>query len=58
MILIGIGFSIVGGLIAGFIYFRLRDKRRAAMSTFTDAGGMTRLNLDGFTPDILTKRLH
>jgi hypothetical protein len=27
------------------------------MPTFTDAGGMTRLNLDGFTPDIIPDRL-
>ena len=57
VILIGIGFSIVGGLLAGFVFYRFRDKRRAALPTFTDAGGMTRLNLDGFTPDILPKRL-
>jgi hypothetical protein len=57
VILIGIGLSIVGGLAAGFIFFRIREQKRAAMPTFTDAGGMTRLNLDGFTPDISTDRL-
>lgn len=57
VILIGIGLSVIGGLIVGVIYFRLRVKRRAAMTTFTDAGGMTRLNLDGYTPEILPERL-
>jgi hypothetical protein len=57
VILIGIGFSIVGGIVAGFIFFRIREQKRAAMPTFSDAGGMTRLNLDGFTPDISADRL-
>lgn len=57
VIIIGVGFSIVGGLMVGIIYFRLRERRRAAMGTYTDAGGMTRLNLDGFTPDIAPDRL-
>lgn len=57
VILIGMGISIVGGLIAGIVYFQFRERRRAAMPTFTDAGGMTRLNLDGFTPDIQPERL-
>jgi hypothetical protein len=48
VIVMGIGTSIVCGLIAGFIYFQLRERRRAAMGIYTDAGGMTRLNLDGF----------
>lgn len=57
VILIGIGFSIVSGSIAGFIYFQTRERRRAAQTTFSDAGGMTRLNLDGFTPEIQPERL-
>ncbi len=57
VIVMGIAFAIVGGLITGLVYFQLRERRRAAMSTFTDAGGITRLNLDGFTPEILPKRL-
>jgi hypothetical protein len=50
-ILLGIGVAVAGGALAGLMYFRRSDKRRAAMTTFSDAGGMTRLNLDGFTPD-------
>jgi hypothetical protein len=57
VILMGIGLSIVSGLIVGFVYFQLGERRRANMPTFTDAGGMTRLNLDGFTPEIVPKRL-
>jgi hypothetical protein len=57
VILIGIGLSVLGGILAGFVFFRVREQKRAAMPTFTDAGGMTRLNLDGFTPDISAGRL-
>ena len=57
MILIGIGISIFGGLIVGYTFFLVREQRRAGMPTFSDAGGMTRLNLDGFTPEIVPKGL-
>lgn len=57
IVLMGIGFSVVGGIIAGYVFFYIRDHKRAGMPTFTDAGGMTRLNLDGFTPDIVPKGL-
>lgn len=57
VILLGIGVAIVGGLTVGIVYFRLRERRRAAMTTYTDAGGMTRLNLDGYTPDIIPERM-
>ena len=56
-IVTGLGVSIVIGIAAGFIFFYMRDSRRAAMPTFTDAGGMTRLNLDGFTPEVSPDRL-
>jgi len=52
-----LGLAILLGLVVGFVYFRLSDQRRAQMSQFTDAGGMTRLNLDGFTPEIVSDRL-
>lgn len=57
VIMLGIGVALVGGLIGGFVYFQMREKRRAAMTTFSDAGGMTRLNLDGFTPEIAAEKL-
>ena len=56
IVVLGAGFSLFGGLIAGYIFFLVREKKRSRMPTFTDAGGMTRLNLDGFTPDIIPKR--
>ena len=48
----GIGLAILLGIIVGFTYFRALEQRRSTMQTFSDAGGMTRLNLDGFTPEI------
>lgn len=57
VILIGIGLATIGGLTVGIVYFQLRERRRSAMTTYTDAGGMTRLNLDGYTPDIIPERL-
>lgn len=57
VILMGMGLSVLGGLGFGIVFFILRDRRRSAMTQFTDAGGMTRLNLDGFTPEILPRDL-
>lgn len=45
----GIGLSIVSGLIAGFIFFRVREQKRATRTAYSDAGGLTRLNLDGLS---------
>jgi hypothetical protein len=49
--------AILGGLFVGSVYYGYMQKKRAGMAAFTDAGGMTRLNLDGFTPEILPDRL-
>jgi hypothetical protein len=57
VIVLGMGLSIVGGLAFGIVFFYLREQRRAGMTQFTDAGGMTRLNLDGFTPEIPSSKL-
>ncbi|MCE7961525.1 MAG: hypothetical protein DYH05_03405 [Acidobacteria bacterium ACB1] len=54
-ILLGITFAGVFGALFGLIYFRYREKERARMPTFSDAGGMVRLNLDGLTPEIVGK---
>ena len=56
-ILIGLGSAITLGIIGGFFYFRRREQRLAGMQAFSDAGGMTRLNLDGFTEEIAANRL-
>lgn len=53
----GIVLSIFGGIAVGYFFYHFRDGRRSKMTTYSDAGGMTRLNLDGFTPDIVPSRL-
>ncbi len=50
VIVIGIGIAIFVGIAVGFIYFRFGEQKRAGMEAFSDAGGMTRLNLDELTP--------
>jgi hypothetical protein len=55
IVVIGIGFSLFGGVIVGYLFFLIREKKRSRLAAFSDAGGMTRLNLDGFTPDIIPK---
>jgi hypothetical protein len=57
VIVIGIGLSIFGGIVAGYLFYHIREQRRSQFATFSDAGGMTRLNLDGYTPDIAPERL-
>ena len=54
---LGIGFTLVTGFIAGTFYFYIREQKRSTMETFSDAGGMTRLNLDGLTPQNSPDRL-
>jgi hypothetical protein len=56
-IISGLGLSVLAGIIVGVIFFKMREQKRATMETFSDAGGMTRLNLDGFTPQIAPDRL-
>lgn len=45
----GLGLSIVCGLIAGFIFYRIREQQKATRTAYSDAGGLTRLNLDGLS---------
>lgn len=52
VILLGMGASIVGGIIGGIFFYYFRDHKRAGMEAFSDAGGMTRLNLDHLTPEV------
>lgn len=54
-ILMGIVLAGVLGLLCGLLYFRYREKERSRLPTFSDAGGMVRLNLDGLTPEIAGK---
>ena len=53
----GLGVSIFTGIIVGIIFFYWRKQKRANIDKFSDAGGMTRLNLDDLTPDIAPDRL-
>ncbi len=43
------GSAIVIGLVSGFFFFRFREKTRLARTAYSDAGGLTRLNLDGLS---------
>ncbi len=40
------GITIAAGVVVGYFYFRYRESQRASMTAFSDAGGLTRLNLD------------
>lgn len=44
-----LGGAIVVGLLGGYVYFSKREQRRIARTAFSDAGGLTRLNLDELT---------
>ena len=56
VIVLGMGLSVLGGLIVGFVFFQFRSRQKLTMNEFSDAGGMTRLNLDGLTPEIVANR--
>ncbi len=57
VIVFGMGGAVLVGIFVGYIFFYFRDGKRSKMRTFSDAGGMTRLNLDGYTPETGTDRL-
>lgn len=52
VVLFGMGVAIVIGTFCGVILHRVRKRKRAAVETFSDGGGLTRLNLDLLTPEI------
>jgi hypothetical protein len=56
-IALGIGSTLLAGLIIGLVYFQFRERQRLTMNEFSDAGGMIRLNLDGLTHDLTADRL-
>jgi hypothetical protein len=43
--------------VVGLLFYYIREQKRASMNEFSDAGGMTRLNLDELTPGISPDRL-
>ena len=53
----GLGIALFFGIITGLLYFRMNQQRRAEMDEFSDAGGMTRLNLDGLTSENISGKL-
>lgn len=56
-IVLGLAFAVLLGIVVGLAFYRVRGQRRGTMGEFSDAGGMTRLNLDELTPSILPERL-
>lgn len=42
----GLASAVLIGIFAGFIYYRFREQERSHRVAFSDAGGLTRLNLD------------
>ena len=53
----GLGLSVLIGIIVGFVFYFLSMKKRGEMQAFSDAGGMTRLNLDGLSAQTSSDRL-
>lgn len=48
-IVLGLVTSIVIGIGTGFVFYRFRLRQRATRTAYSDAGGLTRLNLDGLS---------
>ncbi|KAF0247544.1 MAG: hypothetical protein FD167_3058, partial [bacterium] len=55
--LIGVGlvFAVIGGVGLGFLVFYFRRRDKLVVESYSDAGGMMRLNLDGISVRILPK---
>jgi len=52
-----LGSAILFGAVCGVLYFRAEDRKRSKMTAFSDAGGLTRLNLDGLTQEMTAEKL-
>ena len=48
-ILLVLGSAILTGIVVGYIFYRSRDQKRSIRTAYSDAGGLTRLNLDGLS---------
>jgi hypothetical protein len=48
-ILLVLGSALLTGVVAGYFFYRFRDQKRATRTAYSDAGGLTRLNLDGLS---------
>jgi len=53
----GLGIALLTGIAVGLVFFRLREQQRATRTAFSDAGGMTRLNLDELSEPLSSDRL-
>ena len=53
----GLALAVLTGIGVGLVYFRMREQQRATMSAFSDAGGMTRLNLDELSESVSSNKL-
>ena len=53
----GLGLAVLTGVGVGLVYFRMREQQRATMTAFSDAGGMTRLNLDELSESVSSTKL-
>ncbi len=56
VILTGLLTALLIGTVSGIIFFIVRQRRRRAMAGFSDGGGLTRLNLDQLTVEIMPSR--
>lgn len=45
-ITLSLGGAILAGIAVGFVFFKFREDKRSRRTAFSDAGGLTRLNLD------------
>jgi hypothetical protein len=52
----GLTLAILTGIGVGLVFFRMREQQRSSMSAFSDAGGMTRLNLDELSETVSSNR--
>jgi hypothetical protein len=57
LVVLGFGSTILAGVLVGLIFFYIREQKRHTTQIYTDAGGMTRLNLDGLTSEHRHERL-
>jgi hypothetical protein len=53
----GLTIAILTGIGVGLVFFRMREQQRSNMSAYSDAGGMTRLNLDDLSETVSSNRL-
>lgn len=52
-----LGLALLFGAILGILFFRSENRRRSSMAAFSDAGGLTRLNLDGLSAEMPSDNL-